>query len=68
MEVCIIKKLFMTVDIDVDDDATDEVISEEIKKIVTSSTPEDFSEYDWRGKEVYEAYETYGGTEIELNF
>jgi hypothetical protein len=24
--------------------------------------------YDWRGKEVYEAYDTYSGSEIELNF
>ena len=68
MEVCIIKKLFMTVDIDVPDDVTDEKLSSEIKKIINESDIDDFDEYDWRGKEVYEAYETYGGTDIELNF
>lgn len=68
MEVCIIKKLFMTVDIDVPDDVTDEKLSTEIKKIINESDIDDFDEYDWRGKEVYEAYETYGGTDIELNF
>ena len=68
MEVCIIKKLFMTVDIDVPDDVTDEKLSSEIKEIVDNSDIDDFDEYDWRGKEVYEAYETYGGTDIELNF
>ena len=68
MEVCITKKLFMTVDVDVPDDATDEMVSAEIKKIVDNADLDDYDEYDWRGKEVYEAYETYGGTEIELNF
>jgi hypothetical protein len=68
MEVCITKKLFMTVDIDVPDDATDEVVSSEIKKIVESSNIDDWDEYDWRGREVYEAYDTYSGSEIELDF
>lgn len=68
MEVCITKKLFMTVDIDVPDDATDEVVSSEIKKIVESSDIDDWDEYDWRGREVYEAYDTYSGSEIELDF
>lgn len=68
MEICITKKLFMTVDIDVPDDATDEVVSSEIKKIVESSDIDDWDEYDWRGREVYEAYDTYSGSEIELDF
>lgn len=68
MEVCIIKKLFMTVDIDVPDDVTEIKLASKIKEIIDNSDIEDFDEYDWRGKEVYEAYETYGGTDIELNF
>ena len=69
MEVCICKKLFTTVDIDIpDEEATDEILSEEIKNIVGGMSLEDWDEYDWRGREVYEAYETYGGTDIELDF
>ena len=68
MEVCITKKIFMTVDIDVPDDATDEEISAEIKKIVDNADIDDYDEYDWRGMEVYEAYETYSGSEIQLDF
>ena len=68
MEVCIIKKLFMTVDIDVPDDVTEIELASKIKEIINESDIDDFDEYDWRGKEVYEAYETYGGTDIELNF
>lgn len=69
MEVCIIKKLFMTVDIDIQpEDATHEALSKEIEKIVKDADIYDYDEYDWRGKGVYEAYETYGGTDIELDF
>ena len=69
MEVTIIKKLFMTVDIDVSDDVTDEELSTKIKSIIDENQDlDDWDEYDYRGKEVYEAYETYGGTDIELNF
>lgn len=68
MEVCIIKKLFMTVDIDVPDDVTEIKLASKIKEIINESDIDDFDEYDWRGKEVYEAYETYGGTDIELDF
>ena len=70
MEVTITKKLFLTVDIDIpDDEITQERISEEIKKAIEKHDDiEDWDTTDWTGKERYEAYETYGGTELELNF
>ena len=68
MEVCIVKKLFMTVDIDVPEDATEEQLSIEIKKIVDRADLEDYDEFDWCGEERYEAYDTYSGCDIELNF
>lgn len=70
MEVTITKKLFLTVDIDIpDDEITKERLSEEIKKVIEKHDDiEDWDTTDWTGKERYEAYETYGGTELELNF
>lgn len=70
MEVTITKKLFLTVDIDIpDDEITQERISDEIKKVIDEHDDiEDWDTTDWTGKERYEAYETYGGTELELNF
>lgn len=50
------------------DDVTDAELSKEISKIVNNMELEDWNTYDWRGKEVYEAYDTYSGSEIELNF
>lgn len=70
MEVTITKKLFLTVDIDIpDDEITQERLSEEIKKVIEKHDDiEDWDTTDWTGNERYEAYETYGGTDIELNF
>lgn len=70
MEVTITKKLFLTVDIDIpDDEITQERLSEEIKKVIEKHDDiEDWDTTDWTGNERYEAYETYGGTNIELNF
>lgn len=70
MEVTITKKLFLTVDIDIpDDEITQERLSEEIKKVIEKHDDiEDWDTTDWTGNERYEAYETYGGTELELNF
>lgn len=70
MEVAITKKLFLTVDIDIpEDEITQERLSEEIKKVIDEHDDlEDWDTADCTGKERYEAHETYGGTEIELNF
>ena len=68
MEICITKKLFMTVNIDVPEDATDEMISAEIKKIVDEADIFDYDEYDDCGLEEIEAYKTSDNTEIALDF
>ena len=68
MEIAITKKVFTTVDFDVPDDVTDAELSKKIKELVEKMDLDDWDIYDWRGKEVYEAYDTYSGSEIELNF
>lgn len=67
MEVTIIKKLFMTVDLDLPENWQKEDVVKAIKEeIAEHQDLDDWDEEDWRGKEVYEAYETYGGTDIDL--
>ena len=68
MEICITKKLFMTVNIDVPEDATDEVLSAEIKKIIDEADLFDYDEFDDCGLEEIEAYKTSDNTEIALDF
>lgn len=68
MEIAITKKVFTTVDFDVPDDVTDAELSKKIKELVEKMDLDDWDVYDWRGKEVYEAYDTYSGSEIELDF
>lgn len=68
MEITIAKKVFTTVDFDVPDDVTDVELSKKIKELVEKMDLDDWDIYDWRGKEVYEAYDTYSGSEIELDF
>jgi Txe/YoeB family toxin of Txe-Axe toxin-antitoxin module len=68
MEIAITKKVFTTVDFDVPDDVTDAELSKKIKELVEKMDLDDWDIYDWRGKEVYEAYDTYSGSEIELDF
>ena len=70
MEVTIIKKLFLTVDLDIpENEVTKERVSDEIKKVIDEHDDlECWDTQDWTGNERYEAYETYGGTNIELNF
>ena len=68
MEICIIKKLFMTVDIDVDESTTREELSDMLKDVVDNADINDYDEYDWTGNERYEAYDTDSGGDIELYF
>ena len=68
MEIAITKKVFTTVDFDVPDDVTDAELSKKIKELVEKMDLDEWDVYDWRGKEVYEAYDTYSGSEIELDF
>lgn len=69
VEVCIIKKLFSTVTVEVEGenpslDDLKEAVKEEIERI---NDEDDWDETDYYGKERYEAYETYGGTDIPLD-
>ena len=68
MEICIIKKLFMTVDVDVDESTTREELSDMLKDVVDNADINDYDEYDWTGNERYEAYDTDSGCDIELYF
>jgi hypothetical protein len=56
------------VNIDVPEDATDEMISAEIKKIVDEADIFDYDEYNDCGLEEIEAYKTSDNTEIALDF
>ena len=65
MEICIEKKLFLNVDIDVNENTTREELIEKIKEEIHEHPDiEEWDELDWRGKEVYHVYETYSGTDI----
>lgn len=65
MEICIEKKLFLNVDIDVNENTTLEELIEKVKEeIHEHSDIEEWDEFDWRGKEVYHVYDTDCGTEI----
>ena len=68
MEICITKKVFMTVDVDVDENTTPDELSDMIKGIVEDADITDYEEEDYNGKEQYEAYDTYTGCDIQLNF
>lgn len=68
MEICIVKKVYMTVDVDVDENTTKEELSDKIKDIVDNADIEDYDEQDWYGNESYEAYDTDSGGDIELYF
>lgn len=68
MEICITKKIFMTVDVDVDENTTKEELSDKIKEIVDNADIYDYDEYDWNGYPSYEAYDTDSGCDIELYF
>ena len=68
MEICITKKVFMTVDVDVDESTTPDELSDMIKGIVEDADITDYEEEDYQGREQYEAYDTYTGCDIKLNF
>ena len=69
VEVCIIKKLFSTVTVEVEgDDPTLDDLKKAVKsKIERINDEDDWDETDYYGNERYEAYETYGGTDIPLD-
>ena len=70
IEVVVSRKLFLTLEIDIDDDCTLEELADVIKKELKDEYNQDLDNWDmvdYRGKPVIEAYETYGGTDIPLD-
>jgi len=62
MEICIIKKLFLTVELEVTEETTQKQLEEMIKKEIKDHPDlDDWDETDWTCKERYEAYDTYSG-------
>lgn len=66
MEITIIKKVYVTEDIP--DDLSPEELKAQIESIIDDTNDDDaWDDTDWRGKETYEAYDTYSGcTVLEL--
>lgn len=63
MEITIIKKVFLTEE--VDDDLSLEQLQEKVNEIIAEHDDiEDWDEQDWRCKEVYEVYDTYSGETV----
>lgn len=69
VEVCIIKKLFshVTVELEGDNPSLEDLSSAVKNEIQRINDEEEWNEVDDYGKERYEAYETYGGTDVPLN-
>ena len=69
VEVCIIKKMFshVTVELEGDNPSLEDLSSAVKNEIQRINDEEEWSEVDYCGKERYEAYETYGGTDIPLD-
>lgn len=69
VEVCIIKKLFshVTVELEGEDPSLEDLSSAVKNEIQRINDEDDWDEVDYYGKERYEAYETYGGTDIPLD-
>lgn len=63
MEITIIKKVYTTVDIP--DGLSEEELKAQVESIIDDANDYDTWEgSDWRGKETYEAYDTYSGCTI----
>lgn len=69
VEVCIIKKLFshVTVELEGDNPSLEDLSSAVKNEIQRINDEDEWDEVDDYGKERYEAYETYGGTDVPLN-
>ena len=69
VEVCIIKKMFSYVTVELEGDSPSlEDLSSAVKNEIQRINDEDeWNEVDDYGKERYEAYETYGGTDVPLD-
>lgn len=69
VEVCIIKKLFshVTVELEGDNPSLEDLSSAVKNEIQRINDEDEWNEVDDYGKERYEAYETYGGTDVPLD-
>lgn len=69
VEVCIVKKMFshVTVELEGDNPSLEDLSSAVKNEIQRINDEEEWNEVDDYGKERYEAYETYGGTDVPLN-
>ena len=69
VEVCIVKKMFSHVIVELEgDNPSLEDLSSVVKNEIQRINDEDeWNEVDDYGKERYEAYETYGGTDVPLD-
>ena len=69
VEVCIIKKMFsyVTVELEGDNPSLEDLSSAVKNEIQRINDEEEWSKVDDYGKERYEAYETYGGTDVPLD-
>lgn len=66
MEITIIKKVYITEEIP--DNLSEEELKAHIESVIDEINDDDaWEDTDWRGKESYEAYDTYSGcTVLEL--
>ena len=69
VEVCIVKKMFsyVTVELEGENPSLEDLSSAVKNEIQRINDEEEWNEVDDYGKERYEAYETYGGTDIPLD-
>ena len=69
VEVCIAKKMFsyVTVELEGDNPSLEDLSSAVKNEIQRINDEDEWNEVDDYGKERYEAYETYGGTDVPLD-
>ena len=69
VEVCIVKKMFsyVTVELEGDNPSLEDLSSAVKNEIQRINDEDEWNEVDDYGKERYEAYETYGGTDVPLD-
>ena len=69
VEVCIVKKMFshVTVELEGENPSLEDLSSAVKNEIQRINDEDELNEVDDYGKERYEAYETYGGTDVPLD-
>ena len=69
VEVCIVKKMFshVTVELEGENPSLEDLSSAVKNEIQRINDEDEWNEVDDYGKERYEAYETYGSTDVPLD-